>query len=489
MPKDKSVISIPSTSKIVVFPNVAANFSTAIYNEGIYITKSSILATYPKSVVRIYKNPSNPKKIYFAAKDTSLLESFVFDLVNKGQTKDSNPDSFRESSTSYFWDRAGSESSYRDFSSFSQPRNLEIEQSQVLNKSINLYSIPLVSQQVSYMSSLNTDTEINNLFLQYGMFLKAKSSISDYESYDLYSSNKATTNTAETSGSWINRVGLYEKFLFNQLTSSSDIESDLKTIQPLYEKDLQLDKSVKILNVNKITFSDFVSNNFDKQFMFVTEGSAFFNEGKTWSGSGYYSNIGVQVQTPNYVTFLYNGEDDQKQNFYLLTKGSIFAINEIVNGTETSNEYSFDQVFGNSLVALKKQNSAVNTITDFEIFNVSNNTKQFRYYDSDFDRSDYYEGQIEKENNKIFNLNKKLNSLEDYVTLYRTSVDGLSNFIIDKEETNPNYARTSVYLFKDSFNYSDYGFIPTDISETIYEFEIDQELDIQNGTFVVAEIN
>jgi hypothetical protein len=173
----------------------------------------------------------------------------------------------------------------------------------------------------------------------------------------------------------------------------------------------------------------------------------------------------------------------------LLTKGSTFAINEIVNGTETSNEYSFDQVFGNSLVALKKQNSAVNTITDFEIFNVSNNTKQFRYYDSDFDRSDYYEGQIEKENNKIFNLNKKLNSLEDYVTLYRTSVDGLSNFIIDKEETNPNYARTSVYLFKDSFNYSDYGFIPTDISETIYEFEIDQELDIQNGTFVVAEIN
>ena len=485
MPQDKSIISLPSTSKTVVLPNVINNLSKVRYNEGVYISDSSTQATYQKSVIRIYKNPNDSKKVYFAAKDTSLLENYVLSLVDEGATKDSSPNTFRsDAKTAYYWSRTETEESYQDFALFSQPRNLEFNGTEVIGKNINFYSLPLT--QVSYMSSLNSDAEVNINFINYGIFLKAKSAITDYQNYDLYETNKARIGRGQTSGSFLNKVGLYEKFLFNNITASSDIEDEFEKIQPLSDRDLQLTKTVKILNVNKVLFSDFVENRFDNMFMFLTENSAYTETDKAWEASGYYHNMGVQVEAPNYVVFIYNSEDDQKQVFQLLHKNfSTFSITQ--DGID--NEYTFDSIFGNNLIALTKKNNFISNIQDLELFNIVNNEKEFRFYDTvNTDRSDYYEGQLQISNNKIFNLNKKLFSLEDYVTLYKTSVSNVNNFITDVNETDPDITLSNVYVFKDSFDYSKYGFIPTDFDETIYEFELDQELDFQNGAFVVAEI-
>lgn len=490
MPQDKSIISLPSTSKTVVLPNVATNINKVRYNEGLYILDSSVSATYPKSVIRLYKNPNNPKKVYFAAKDTSLLENYVLNLVQNGATKESDPNVFRsDSKTAYYWSRTETEDSYRDFALFSQPRNLELNESEIIGKSINLYSLPFISTTVSYMSNLNSDTEVNVNFQNYGLFLKAKSFITDYQNYDLYSTNKARTNRAQTSGSFLNKVGLYEKFLFNNITASTDIEDEIEKIQPLYESNLQLSKTTKIVNVNKILFSNFIKNKFENKFLFVTENSTFTETDKAWEASKYYHNIGVQLQAPNYAVFLYNSTDEQTQNFELLHRESVFSITERVGTEEVVNEYRFDDIFKNNLIAINKQNNFISNIQDIELFNIINNEKQFRFYDLvNTNRSDYYEGQLEITNNKIFNLNKKLFSLENYVTLYKTSVENVTNFITDINETDPNITLSNVYIFNDSFDYSNYGFIPTNIDEEIYEFELEQEVEFENGTFVVAEI-
>ncbi len=95
MPVDKTLIKVPKIAFTQLYPNVVSNFNQVTYNEGIYIYNESKKATYPKSVIRIYKNPNNPKKVYFAAKDTSLLENYVLNLINIGATKEDNPESFK----------------------------------------------------------------------------------------------------------------------------------------------------------------------------------------------------------------------------------------------------------------------------------------------------------------------------------------------------------------------------------------------------------
>lgn len=504
MPQDKSVISLPSTSKTSVAPNVATNFQQVTYNEGIYITNSSLNATYPKSVVRVYKNPSNPKKVYFAAKDTSLLENYVFDLINKGATKDSNPNTFRLNDTKYYWSRTEDESSYRDFSTFSQPYNLDL-QSDVTNKKINFYTLPVTSQQVLYMAGLNSDSNINLNFKEYNIFLKAKSYITDYQSYDLFKSNKAKysedSDIDNTNQPTIDKVALYEKFLFNNLTGSTNIDSDLNNIKPLSETDLQLNKSVQILNVNKIKFSDFINYQYDKKFMFLNDKSLYFEKDRQDSARNaenvdfiLYSGGSINNLDPNnYILFGYNREyttDDISGGiFNAITKGSTLpeADNAYSNtmGGQIVNPTSFN--FANKLVAIIKQNYSISTIKDFEIFKILDDSTSFQFYNSINNLSDAYQGIIQKENDKVFNLNKELNG-NDYISLFKLELDNINNFYTDSNITTTESILTNMYVFKDSFDYSNYGFFPTNFDETIYEFELDQELDFQNGAFVVAEI-
>ena len=468
MPQDKSIISLPSTSKTVVLPNVATNITKVRYNEGIYITDKSAVATYPKSVVRVYKNQSNPKKVYLAAKDTSLLENFVLNLVNSGETKDSSPDIFRASNTQYFWDRAGTEDSYRDFSLFSQPYNLDIEPTRAKNKKMNFYSLPLLSRDTSYLSSLNTDTTINNNFLDYGLFLKSKSITADYENYDTYLANKyiksqesATSGERSQKTNFLNRASLYQKFLYNNY-------EDISKISSLYETDLSIFENATVQRVNTITFADFISNSYNDilpQKIIVKDGAL--------SGGG-----------------------TSTANTYVLWKDSKTSPNIIIReSTINSSDRTATPNFTDGLpiesllsryVYFTKNNYLVPTIKDVEMVdntnlrNVEAFLKEFAHLYTTFEgsRTNIIEGALLRDTKKVFSITKELN-LDDQV--YYT--DNVINTTEDLTDKISNF-----YVFEESFNYNNYLFVPADPNETIYEFELDKEVDIPNGCFVVAEI-
>ncbi len=513
MPQDKSIISLPSTSKFSVLPNVATNVQQVKYNEGLYVSDSSLKATYPKSVIRIYKNPNNPKKVYFAAKDTSLLENYVFNLVNKGATKDSDPNTFRTSAeTAYYWSRTETEKSYRDFSVFSQPYNLNLETSDVIGKKLNFYTLPIVSQQVLYLSGLNSDSEINLNFKEYNIFLKAKSYITDYQNYDSFKSNKAKRAEASDVGGaeqpTVDKAALYQKFLFNQLTGSSDIESDLNSIKPLSESELQLNKSVQITNINKIKFSDFVEASYEDE-----NGLVFLNDDSIPKDRTNTSNkTHKKVKFDKWIELGSNyGQFTVLQVDQIEESSTVFKWFVDKNLTDL-NDIQLKSLFKDRYVAIKKKNLLIDTITDQQLIkplsygdSTSYEFGPLYYYvekDNDiFKEYGYYSGSIGYEKNKMFNLNKELylntlfgnyenySSVEnaDFALLYNPDRSTDETYFRSYDEPLENILATT-YFFDKSFNYSDYGFLATDLDETIYEFELDQELDYENGTYIVAEI-
>ena len=152
-----------------------------------------------------------------------MLENYVLNLINIGATKENNPETFTSvapyNEQSYYWSKTETEDSYRDYSLFSQPNNLALNESSVANKTLNLFRVPQASEQVAYLSGLNSDYRVNNNFYEYGVFLKAKSAILDNQQYESYEPNKylSSVNFEIDSGSFENKTLLYEKFLFNDL--------------------------------------------------------------------------------------------------------------------------------------------------------------------------------------------------------------------------------------------------------------------------------
>ena len=524
MPQDKSIISLPSTSKVTVLPNVAANIQQVKYNEGLYVTDSSLKATYPKSVIRIYKNPNNPKKVYFVAKDTSLLENYVFNLVDKGATKESVPNSFRVSDTQYYWSRTEDENSYRDFSIFSQPYNLDLE-SDVVGKQINFYSLPPASQQSLYMLGLNSDSDIDSYFIKYNIILKAKSYITDYQNYELFKSNKAKRAEASDVGGaeqpTVDKVALYEKFLFNNLTASTDIEKDLNNIKPLSESELQLNKSVNILNVNKIKFSDFIKRKYSNILLTNTNSFDNLNELRP------KNSVKLVPENDGYVLFKsatdsFNSSVNTFNPIYISTfanekmPSNINLPEPTINNSETEDS-SLDWLDAQNIFIIK-DNYLVPTIKDFQFIRVNDVDSYYRFQVNE-DGFDYtngsivpdiisstsisnekelnegvYEGTITFDSYKFFDYKRDLNlnfsdlSLDSRKSLStgELTVTKINNSSLDYVD-NENLI-SDLYIMDDSFNYNNYNFIPSYLDETIYEFEIDQELNFENGTFVVAEI-
>lgn len=494
MPVDKTVIKVPKIAFTQLFPNVVSNFNQVTYNEGIYIYNESKKATYPKSVIRIYKNPNNPKKVYFAAKDTSLLENYVLNLINIGATKDDNPESFKSvapyNEQSYYWSRTETEDSYRDYSLFSQPNNLILNEN-ITEKTLNLYRVPQSSEQIAYLSSLNSDSRINNNFYEYGVFLKAKSVILDNEQYDSYEPNKylSSINYEIDSGSFENKTLLYEKFLFN------DIEN-VDSITPLFETELELFENATIKSVNKINFSEFIVRKFDN--LLVADSNGFLFPDKSESGGETYLQINVDSKmmvlfkkssTNDSVYYpIYSSIDDEDYVGYKteLPEPSVAQSNDDEEGQlliDLSINYLDDKK-----ILFVKDNNLVSTTKDYEMVDVKD-ILNYRFYSYNpgnllnvkFDGS----LNLKKRGFESFGIEKRLN-LEyekDYVKI-KPSVDTG----VEIESYGDTQLNSTMYVFKDSFNYSKYNFFPVDFNETIYEFELDKELDISNGAFVVAEI-
>ncbi len=501
MLKDKSIVSFPSTSKTSIVPNTATNYSRITYNEGIYLSDSSLSATYPKSLVRFYKNPSNPKKVYFIGKDTSLLENFVLNLIDKNLADiDTSVGSVATEPEEYYWTRTNDDS-YQDFAIFSQPSNLNLDVD-VKGKTINFYNLPILSSDISYLSSLNASSDVNNYFFDYGMFLKAKSSITDYENYDLYKFNKfielsigAASGTRYEKVSFLNKVGLYEKFLFSEFASSVDVENEFSKIKPLYDTDLELKNKTSIVNVNKIKFSDFISNSYSD---FVIQKIIKDEEGDLTGGENSVENTYVIWK------FASNTDTGPKIINYDSYEGN--ADVGFPDGVSITSLYD-------KAIYIIKDNDSISTIKDFEVIDytlaastrsVQTQLFDINHYDVGYRGDTIIEnltinGALVNENYKrqFFSIDKKIN-LDNYIYYTdesfpreiddqgttRTGDDVLYPVPVDFSGVN----KSEFYIFNDSFKYIDFGFVPTNVEETIYEFELDQEIDIPNGSFIVAEI-
>ena len=80
MAQDKSVIKVPGISSTQIVPKI--NTSTQeelVFNNGVYISKSSLNKTLPKSLVRLWKNGN---KLYLFNRDTTVLEKIIKYFAN-----------------------------------------------------------------------------------------------------------------------------------------------------------------------------------------------------------------------------------------------------------------------------------------------------------------------------------------------------------------------------------------------------------------------
>ena len=59
---------------------------------------------------------------------------------------------------------------------------------------------------------------------------------------------------------------------------------------------------------------------------------------------------------------------------------------------------------------------------------------------------------------------------------------------IDQIENLTDSNKSTLYVLNNNWVYSSYGFIPDDPQSVIYEIELENELEIENGTFMVVEI-
>lgn len=147
MPRDRTVIYVPPLKNTQFALNVSENVMDTTYNEGIYITDDSLTKTYPKSVVRIYKNPNLPKKIYLVSKDSSNLDA-VLRIASPALVDATTSFDAVKLSTAITPYLSLNYLDLQKYSNFKQPSNitnLNFEDNSLIGKSLNLYTLSLTT--------------------------------------------------------------------------------------------------------------------------------------------------------------------------------------------------------------------------------------------------------------------------------------------------------------------------------------------------------
>jgi len=479
MATDKTVISIPSLYFNQYAPNLTKIIGGGLtYNEGIYLYQTeSLNRTYRKSVVRVYKNPYYPKKIYLLSKDTSYKQvaakakSLTLDM--KDYSTDDINDYLADSSYSQYI--TSDVDILKKYSKFTQPSNLQnlnFQDSSLNNKTINFYTLgldvyqdkiynnlagPEISQVVEGSEDVITKNglifdsseELLEIFdlsqtPTFGYLLKSKSMVTDYKN-DSNTYSKLQTD-------------LFNASLYYYWTRSGSIDK----ISYLLEDDLVLNKASTIVKTKAIDFNQYVDNKFDNLWF------QYFNDE--------ISSINGTVQNGNYTINSYYTPDNSWYNL---------QDNPSVGALDSEYLYSLKNLLGKDLFVVRPDQIIGSDLIKKQLFNIPE-TETFKTY-TNIGTTQLVTGAFSQNSFAIFDSVEKLElsaSSESDVDIYafgnQTRIDQIENL------TDSN--KSTLYVLNNNWVYSSYGFIPDDPQSVIYEIELENELEIENGTFMVVEI-
>jgi hypothetical protein len=451
---NKTKISVPSLYLYQYAPNTAKNVSALTYNEGIFLKDESLKYTYPKSVVRIYKNPNFPKKMYLLSKDTSILQS-IGKKFQSGADALSVQELYEYSYLNPYFSNDVEE--LRKYSTFQQPTNLidlNFDDSSLIGKSINFYNLSLsefttLSKSLSGPVNDTTNGLLRNVEpdlvyddVTYSYLLKSKSMVTDYQ-------NDSDTYLEK-------QVTIFNFGLFQYWNDSGFITA----IKPLSEDQIRLFKDTKITKTKTINFGSFVNTTYKDIWVQKIDNETQY-AGPNSANNSYVISVFDEVQNEwNTLRYnpTYNTLPDNNFIDYLVDK-KIFAVKQDYVMGEYLNSRQFFEIPGNSPDSLKPY-YLVGTTTEV--------TGAFTQNTYDLLNNDY-----------------KLNlTASNYEGIYDYGSTNRSNQIQDLNK----YDLSTLYLINDDYSYSSLGFIPDDPNQTIYEIEVEEEIDIENGSFVVVEI-
>lgn len=270
MAQDKSVIKVPGISSTQIVPKI--NTSTQeelVFNNGVYISKSSLNKTLPKSLVRLWKNGN---KLYLFNRDTTVLEKIIKYFANTNSdlsisagsefTQVTNNDNLsilvrNMKGTSTLFTNIGSSNNLLDEATIKSTlvsSNIIVNSEILENKQLKIYKLkrsistdyvakyflPYVEEQ----EKLSLDTIDNsNFFLRLKSIFTSKEILSNYDNFVYFLSI------------WIfpfidNTLNLST---FDIIKSNKNIKS--KLLGPLIENDLELYRNIVIINNKNINYN------------------------------------------------------------------------------------------------------------------------------------------------------------------------------------------------------------------------------------------
>lgn len=595
MTKDKTVISIPPIYFYQYGPNLASLIGAYTYNEGIYLKNESLSKTYAKSVVRIYKNPKIPKKIYLFSKDTSLYEAFA------GQYKTS---SFDEVSSYIGQDFAQQylgtdEDTLKKFSLFKQPENfISLDQNTLNNKTINFYTLTTDSINTlgkvieSFETETTTDTNIELL----ENFISSINEWKDFLGCDgdgiltvdtppsfeqtLDNTNKAAEIVAKITA---NYSDLVDNSVFSEsdyLTNLSIITTSLPFVTTISTLDTTCQYSDYIIGALQKMKETYAQSNIDKwttqptnfaqdSYLNTIQTSYYLksksiiadygNDNKTytrtltnlfeqtvytnWGGPNYTGQLGALNETDiqlyksttisktkqfdfsEYVENKYSNLWVQKIDRYKSGESSDVYDNYVFldpynvdssagpeilrenRDTPTEKDQILLNMKGKYCLLIKKDVYLFDTYTNRDYFIANSDIRpdtEYVYGKVSWtvpEGNTYAYAALGRQENKILGSDYSINFNDYNIQEVNSSdlasekpyiyIDSLSKRKTQFENFSFDTGLSTLYIFNDSFQQEQeekYGFVMDDPYDTVYEIELEEELDIENGTFMVVEI-
>lgn len=444
---DKTVIKISPIGFTQIVPNVANNVSQLIYNEGIYIKSDSLSSTLPKSVMRIYKNENNPKKIYLLSKDTSIIQAassyisdtqtFASDTIPTWNAATVNELEANPDYSAYFSKDTDNLQNYSKFQQPSQIKSLDFEGSSLNGKTINFYKLTTDDEFTSLYSGSNSE---KNDLITYGYFLKSKSSISDYSDDDTKYDDSFVT--------------LFNSTMLQNFSKTSDLRI-------LSDNDITLNKAVKISRTSVVEFQQYIDKTYSDIWIQKVDNDAVYVNGVNGSYviSRLIDGVWWPITVPN--TEIYGSGfsfEDGKSITYLKEKNIFVSKND-----EILSDYYLNR----------------------QLFKVPNSLEKYNPI-GNIDSSHLVEGAIRQNTYDIFQTERKIN-LNSYNEIYNDGTTNRGNQVNDLN-ASPSLYLSTMYILNNDFDYRNYPFFPDDINTKVYEIELQEVVDFQNGTFVVVEI-
>jgi hypothetical protein len=463
MATDKTVIVLPNLKSVQLVPNTAQAFGGIVYNEGIYISRDSTKKTYPKSVARIYKNPNRPKTIYLLSKDTSFKQA----VAKRYETSES------ESSEIVKWPSLeeyviSDTQTLSKYSNFSQPSNitsLNFDDSSLINKTINFYVLDpviysnifnnLKGQEISqtieqdyltvnglvFYSSQELEEFSNLNSVIYSYFLKSKSIIADNQ-------NEEETYTDK-------QIELFNGSLYNYWFDSSKSTN----ISYLTENDLKLLTTTKVKNAQSLDFSQYIDIKYENVWIQKIDNN--INSAGSYSVNNSYVLSNYEVEK---TAGSFNGLIDASILETFKNKTLFISKNDLY----LKENYKNRQLF--------KIKSKVDDDDGFADFLTNQNGINARK-----------SGAIIQNNRNVFEYEYTINFSKEESPIIYDSSDTQRQKQIEDLTTDD---LSSLYVMNDLYEEqrNKFGFIPDDPTTTVYELQLNDELQFENGSFVVVEI-